>query len=121
MAFTVYGHALLSKEALNTELDRLQEQVEVAADLLGFADHEEAIIATASVKAKAERALALQVNFQIVHNHDAEAYELEDVDVQRRQYRTGIISPKALALAHEVLGEIGRSSVPSFAVLRSRR
>ena len=118
--FSIYDHDLLSDEA--RDISTLIEQTALAADLLGLAPYEDSITGS-DYEDKALRALALQVNFQTVHDHDAEAHKQEILTGYHRTYAEKIISPKAKALADHVLngiGKLGKGS-PRFAVIRSRR
>lgn len=123
MAFDLEGHDLLTPLFVALGDKPKESHVALAADLLRFSDFEAKILGSAQ-EAKALRALALQVNFQVEAGAEIDFLVMEEVDDYQRKYRDVTISPRAELLAGQVISAITsgeKSFLGDFQILVSRR
>lgn len=99
-------HPLLSEAAQLLTEPALEAHVGLALDSLQLAGYEEAI-EDSPEEARANRALALQVSYQLERGFAPDLYTLEMVDSLRRDYRGGLVSEQASHLAQIILAGIG--------------
>lgn len=105
MPFDVAGHPLLGAKAKALDLSaELPEQKALAEDLLGLSG----IDVMGDLKAKGERAIALQINYQLESALFAEVYQrvrLGDRDYEYREPQ-GLVSQVASSLADQLLAAV---------------
>lgn len=116
-------HSLLSTKSRQLGVAEIREYAELAADLLGLSPHARRIEDRESLTARAQRAIALQVNALVEAGVEASVYASETVDGYAKTYRDGVILPYALDLARDVLGALGIRAVAAgaYGVIRARR
>lgn len=107
----VLEHPLLSTKAKRLQVAALTEHVRLALDLLALADVEGVILGSASAS-KAARAVAVQVSYQVARGIGPDLYESVSVDSLSRNYKQGLVSDLAYALASSTRRDIGRP-IPS--------
>lgn len=106
MPFDVAGHPLLGEKAKALDLSaEFPEQKALAEDLLGLSG----IDVNGDLKAKGERAIALQINYQIESSLFAEVYQRVRLGDRDYEYRDapGLVSQVASSLAGQLLATLG--------------
>ena len=122
--FNVSGHALLSAKAAKLEGEtELPAHVALAADLLGL----DGLSLSGQAKQKAERALALQVSFQVEAGADAAVYSsrqvgdrTDDFQASSRAPFTGL-DPRAEAIAARLTAVQNEEDDEDWGILPSLR
>lgn len=115
--YDVSGHPLLSPGAAALGRDELAEHNLLAEDLLSlagttFADED---------AARATRAVALQVNYQVEQGVDAAVYDVTMVGSRMLNYRDGIVHPIALELATLLINSTVSATTTAWPAITSLR